>query len=391
MERLAINGGAPVSEKKIPLTVPYFDENDINEVTDSLRTAWVAGNGKKSRLFEKEFSNYLGVKHAFLTTSCTAALDLAFMALELKDGEVIVPDFTYTSTAVIPLRNGLDVRFCDVEYDTANIDAAKIERCITPRTRAIVPIDYAGVPCKIDEILKLAEKYNLKVVLDAAQSCGSKYKGRPVGGHAPISCFSFQATKNFVTGEGGCLVTNDDGLAEKIYIMRDIGEKRIAGADPNWGYQELHEFMSVGNSYIQSDILGALALSQLRKLDWMTARRKEYAEYLNNGLRGIPNLQIPAGADEAESNWSLYTVRVPEDKINFIRLAMNAEGIACDTHYRPLHSYPLYRNLLHHTDHDFPVAVKVAKTLLRLPMHVGLTKDDLDKIIYAAKKVFSQI
>jgi dTDP-4-amino-4,6-dideoxygalactose transaminase len=265
-----------------------------------------------------------------------------------------------------------------------------LRACINERTRAIVPIDYAGHPYDIDEVNAIAREHNLIVVHDAAQSCGSSWKGVRIGSQSPITCFSFHATKNLVTGEGGCLVTNDDAVAERVRVMREKGTSRNAVVDGRkhrgyWAYE--HE--SKGNSYVQSDILGALALSQLKKLDWMNAQRAKHSAYLNDRLAGISGLQLPYVAVGVESNWHIYAVRVPAERLLWIKEALNAEGIGCDMHYRPLHQHSHYRSM--GTDDDFPEATRVAQTLLRLPMYPGLTKEELDDIIAAVRKVFAQL
>lgn len=158
MEELAVRGGKPIREKRIPLVRPYFDKDDEAAVAERVRSGWVVGDGPKCREFEEAFAQYLGVRYALLTTSCTAALDLAFMALGLPEGEAIVPDYTFTSTALAPILNGLRVKLCDVEYHTANIDPDLVRKCITKNTKAIVPVDYAGHPCRIDEITEIADR-----------------------------------------------------------------------------------------------------------------------------------------------------------------------------------------------------------------------------------------
>ena len=373
---------------KIPLYVPYLDKSDEEAVSERIREKWIVGDGPKCREFEKEFADYLGVKYVLLTTSCTAALDLAFMALELEKGEVIIPDYTFTSSALAPMMNGLDIRLCDVEYRTANMDPELIEDCITEKTKAIVSVDYAGYPCRIDRILEIARKHALTVVHDAAQSCGSKYNGEYAGTQANLSCFSFHATKNLSTGEGGCLVTNDDELAERAYVLRDKGTNKRSFIDQkDLGY---YEYQMLGNSYVQSDILGALALSQLKKLDWMNRQRSEHATYLSNGLSGIKDLELPGLDADVESNWHLYSVRVPEDRLLEFRDELNNEGVGCNTHYHPLHINSLYKDL-GYNENNFPNATRVFRTLLRLPMYPQLTREELDRIVEAVWKVARRV
>jgi dTDP-4-amino-4,6-dideoxygalactose transaminase len=388
MSKVVIQSGSPLREKKLPLNSPYFDREDEEAVREAVRSSWVVGDGPKCREFEEEFAEYLGVKYALLTNSCTAALHLAFMSLGLEEGEAVIPDYTFTSTALAPILNGMTVKICDVEYETANIDPALFKKSITKKTKAVVPVDYAGHPCRIDEVNDIADRYGLIVIHDTAQSCGSKYKGELIGRQARVSCFSFHATKNLVTGEGGCLVTNDDKLAEKAYIMREKGtnKRSLVLSGENIGY---FEYQTKGHSYIQSNILGALALSQLKKLDWMNQKRREHARYLNKGLQGTPGIEIPHVAEDVETNWAIYAIRVLNGKLLPVRDALRSEGIECNTHYHPLHINSYYRNMIHCREEDFPNANKVYSTLLRLPMYPQLMRQDLDDIITAVKKVMS--
>jgi len=375
--------------KKIPLYIPYFDKDDEESVAERVRSTWVVGDGPKCREFEKAFASYIGAKYALLTTSCTAALHLAFMSLGLESGEAIVPDYTFTSTALAPMLNGMQIKLCDVEYKTANIDPDLIENCITKKTRAIVPVDYAGHPCKIDRINEIANKYGLLVIHDAAQSCGSRFKGKLIGTQAKVTCFSFHATKNLVTGEGGCMVTDDDRIAEKAYIIREKGtdKRKFLTEGKNIGY---FEYQMLGNSYVQSDILGALALSQLKKLSCMNERRSQHAEYLNSGLAGIKGVELPFVSKDVKTNWHIYAIRVLEGRLIKFRDALNKERIECNNHYHPLHINSLYRNL-GYREEDFPNSNRVYQTLLRLPMYPQLTKEELDYIIASVRKVAKEI
>lgn len=375
--------------KKIPLYIPYFDKEDEEAVAERVRSSWVVGDGPKCREFEKSFADYLGVKYALLTTSGTAALHLAFMSLGLEEGEAIVPDFTFTSTALAPMLCGMQIKLCDVDYKTANIDPDLIEGCVTKNTKAIVPVDYTGHPCEIDRINEIAEKHGLVVVQDAAQACGARFKGKLVGTQARISCFSFHATKNLVTGEGGCMVTSDKEIAERAYIIRDKGtnKHRFLTEGRKIGY---FEYQMIGNSYVQSDILGALALSQLKKLEWMNEKRAQHAEYLNKGLQGIDGVELPYVSKDVLTNWHIYAIRVLNDRLIDFREALNKEGVECNTHYSPLHINALYRSLGYKED-DFPNANRVFQTLLRLPMYPQLTKQDLDYIITSLKRVAKEV
>jgi dTDP-4-amino-4,6-dideoxygalactose transaminase len=247
-----------------------------------------------------------------------------------------------------------------------------------------VPVDYAGQPCAITRINEIADKHGLYVIQDAAQSCGSRFQGKLTGTQAKITCFSFHATKNLVTGEGGCMVTDDDAIAEKAYIIRDKGtdKHQFLTEARKIGY---FEYQALGNSYVQSDILGALALSQLKKLEWMNQQRRAHAEYLNQGLAGIKGIELPYCPEDTQTNWHLYAIRVANNKLLEFREALNKEGVECNTHYNPLHINALYRSL-GYQEEDFPEANRVYQTLLRLPMYPQLSRDDLDYIIAGVRK-----
>lgn len=375
--------------KRIPLYIPYFDKADEEAVAERVRSRWVVGDGPKGRQFEEAFADYLGVRYALLTTSCTAALDLAFMSLGIEKGQAIVPDFTFTSTALAPILNGFDIKLCDVEYKTANIDPDLLVKCITKRTKAIVPVDYAGHPCNIERINSIARKYNLAVVHDAAQSCGSSFKGRLIGSQAKITCFSFHATKNLVTGEGGCMVTNDPKVAKRAFIIREKGTNKHAFLikGKRLGY---FEYQMKGNSYVQSDILGALALSQLVKLERLNKLRAKHAEYLNEGLKKVKGIELPFVDEMVKTNWHLYAIRVLGGKLIEFMDKLNKKGVECNTHYSPLHINKFYR-YLGYKENDFPGANKVYRTLLRLPMYPQLTRDELDYIVESVVEVAKEL
>lgn len=333
-------------------------------------------------------AGYLGVKHAFFTTSCTAALDLAFMIKDFPAGsEVIVPDFTFTSTALAPILNGLKVVLVDVNPDNGNIDPEAIKAKITPRTVAFVPIDYAGNPADMDLINQIARKHGFYVVHDTAQSIGSEYHGRKTGGLADVSTFSFHGTKNLVVGEGGALTTDDDDLVQRVIIAREKGtDKHFYISDPKKkGY---YEYVGKGNSYVQGNILGALGRTQLRKLDAMNARRTQIAAHYNSNFREYDDIvRIPKITNAAQTNWHLYYLLLePAYKQWFID-AVCAEGVAANIHYSPLHANKYYREVCGGTDADFPNAVKFFNRLARLPMYSGMSDTDVTDVVTAVRKV----
>ncbi len=385
--KLAINGGTPIRKDKIPIHKPVIEEDDILIVQDAIKSTFVSGDGPYCRQFEEELAGYLGMKHVFYLTSCTAALDLAFMIKGFKPGsEVIVPNFTYTSTALGPILNNLKVVLVDVYDFNGNIDITKIEEKITDSTVAIMPVDYAGNPAEMDEINSIANKHNLYVVHDTAQSIGSLYKGRKTGTLADVSTFSFHGTKNMTTGEGGALVTNDDVVAEKVKIAREKGtDKWSFITDPS--KRGFYEYISIGNSYVQSNILGALGVTQLKKIERLNDRRKKIAEYYINEFSTIENVKLPTITEGAESNWHLFYLLVPPQYKDWIIEAINAEGISSNVHYNPLHMNTYYKNL--GTNSELPNSVKFFNSYIRIPIYYFLTDTEIEDIVKTIKKVLS--
>lgn len=386
---LAINGGKPVYDNKIVIHQSFIDEDDVKAVTDTTRSTFVSGNGPACREFEKRLSKYLGVEYVFFTNSCTTALDLAFRAKNFKPGsEVIIPNFTYTSTALGALLNNLKIRLADVYAENGNIDVNKIEPLVNENTVAIAPVDYAGNPADMDVINEIARKYNLYVVHDTAQSIGSEYKGKKTGTIADVSTFSFHGTKNMTTGEGGALVTNDDYIADRVIYMREKGTDKQSFLVDNKdrGY---YEYVDIGNSYVQSNILGALGITQLEKLDWMNGRREEIAEYYIKELSDLPNIRLPKITEGAMTNWHIFYILVPPEHKYWIMDALRAEGVMANVHYTPLHRNKFYSHL--GTDEDFPGSMKFFGGLLRLPIYPSLTMEERELVVKAVKKVMGAL
>lgn len=376
--------------KSLPLSLPYFEEDDVRAVADAVASTFVSGDGPLCREFERNLAAYLGARHAFFTVSCTAALDLAFMVKDFPPGsEVIVPDFTFTSTALAPILNGLKVVLADVDPENGNIDVSKLEAKITGRTVAIMPVDYAGNPADMDAVNDIALKHGLYVVHDTAQSIGARYRGRLTGTLADVSCFSFHGTKNLVVGEGGAFVTDSDAIAQKVIIAREKGtDKHAYLTDPTKkGY---YEYVSRGNSYVQSNILGALGITQLRKLERMNARRHEIADKYLREFADLEGVRLPKITAGAETNWHLFYLLVdPAIKLWFID-AMRAENVTCNIHYNPLHVNRYYAQVCEFADDEFPGANAFFDSLVRLPLYPSMTDEDADDVVQAVKKVMTR-
>ncbi|HLJ60096.1 MAG TPA: DegT/DnrJ/EryC1/StrS aminotransferase family protein [bacterium] len=373
----------------LPLTKPFFDDDDFRALNDALRSTFVSGDGPECRAFEQELAAYLGVRHAFFTTSCTAALDLAFLVKGLPQGaEVIVPDFTFTSSALAAIMNGLKVVLADVRADNGNLDMRQLEAKITSRTAAVVSVDYAGNPAEMDELLRVAGRHGLYVVSDSAQSIGATYKDRKIGALCDVTCFSFHGTKNLVVGEGGAIVTNDDEVADRIIVAREKGtDKHRFLSNPTMkGY---YEYIGRGNSYVQSNLLGALGRSQLKKLDLMNARRREIAAFYQRELGGIDGLRLPSITDGAVPNWHLFYVLVDGSFKEALIDGLRAERIGANIHYHPLHINRYYREVCSFEDTEFPNATAFFNGLVRLPLYFGMSDTDTRDVVDAVHAVMA--
>lgn len=383
---LAINGGRPVTAEPVVIHKPFLDEDDFAAVDRAIRSTFVSGDGPDCREFEKMLSEYLGVKHVLFVNSATSALELAFRVKDFPPGsEVIVPDFTYTSTALGPLYNNLKIVLADVYADNGSIDVAKIESLITRNTVAIAPVDYAGIPADMDTINVIARSHDLYVVHDTAQSIGSIYKGRKTGTLADISTFSFHGTKNLTTGEGGAVVTDNDEIAARIRILREKGTDKFSFLTEN-RTRGFYEYIDIGNSYVQSNILGALGLSQLSKLDLANSIRAEVARQYVEGLRDIREIGFLRIPEYSETNWHLFGILVPPEDKYWIMDALRAEGVMANVHYSPLHRNRFYNHLA--TDDEMPGSVEFFNRLLRLPLYPSMTTDEQAKVTEAVRKIF---
>jgi dTDP-4-amino-4,6-dideoxygalactose transaminase len=385
---LAINGGTPVTPNPVIIHKPYLGEDDFEEVDKVLRSTFVSGDGPACRQFEIELASYLGAKHVLFVNSATSALELAFRVKNFPPGsEVIVPNFTYTSTALGALYNNLDIRLVDVYADNGSINVNKIEVAINKKTVAIVPVDYGGIPAEMDEINMIAHKYNLYVVHDTAQSIGSEYKGKKTGTLADVSTFSFHGTKNLTTGEGGALVTDNDEIAARVKILREKGTDKYSFLTDNQtrGY---YEYVDIGMSYVQSNINGALGITQLRKLDWMNEERSKIAGYYTKELGGIAGLDFLRITKGAEHNWHLFGILVPAEHKYWIMDALRAEGVMSNVHYTPLHRNKYYKHLS--GDKEMQESINFFNRLLRLPIYPSLTLKEMENVVKAVLKVFGR-
>lgn len=368
------------SMKKINFNKPYIAQDEINAITDAIKGEKISGDGKYTKLCNEWFQNRLNRK-TLLTHSCTAALEMAAILIDAPLGsEVIMPSYTFVSTANAFVLRGLKPVFVDIRPDTLNLDEKLIEDAITDKTVAIAPVHYAGVGCEMDTILKIAQKHNLKVIEDAAQGVMSKYKGKPLGTIGDLGTYSFHETKNIVSGEGGALIINDKEYEDRSEIIREKGTNRSRFFR---GQVDKYTWVDIGSSYLPSDIIAAFLYSQLQKADEITQKRisiwNKYNEFFKQyEQKGL--LRCPIIPEECEHNAHMFYVLFNdlETRTQYIS-ALKEHGITSVFHYIPLHSAPMGEKYCRYVG-DMKVTNKVSDTLLRLPMYYELEDDDLNYI-----------
>jgi len=387
---LAIHGGRPVRGTMLPYGHQQIDEDDIRAVVEVLRSDWIT-TGPKVTEFEEAFAAYVGARYAVSFSSGTAALHGAAFAAGLgPSDEAIVPPMTFCATVNCVLYQGAKPVFADVCPDTLNIDPDEIAQRITPRTKAILPVDYAGHPADLGPILKLAEQHGLVLIEDACHALGAEYKGQCVGSISHMTVFSFHPVKHITTGEGGMVTTNDAKLARRLRMFRNHGidsDAHQRQAQGQWRY----EMVALGYNYRLTDIGCALGLSQLRKLEKNLARRREIAARYAAAFQNLPGLILPAVRPDVQPVWHLYPVRLDLTKLRVGRAeifhALRAEGLGVNVHYIPVHLHPYYRERLGYKDGEFPIAEDAYERLISLPMFHGMTTQDVGDVVNAVRKV----
>lgn len=366
----------------IPFNKPDIGAGEKEAVLAALEAGHIGGNGPVSRKLEVRLREMFGVKHAQLTTSCSDALELAMMSVRIGPGdEVIMPSLTFVSTANAVIRERARPVFADVDVGTFNLDPAHVERLITPATRGIVPVHYAGQGCDMAAINELAESHGLWVVEDAAQGVGALYDGQYLGTIGDIGCYSFHVTKNICCGEGGALLTNDDEIARRAEIIREKGTNRSAFLR---GEVDKYTWVDVGSSFIPSDLLSALLLAQLGRLAEITDRRVAIWQRFHDELGPLAEtgkIVLPSIDPRATINGHIFAFRTnPAGRRDELLRALKQRGVQATFHYVPLHSSPFARRHLAPVS-DLPVTDLVSRSLVRLPIYSNLTDDQQTYII----------
>lgn len=363
----------------ISFNKPYLTGKETDYIKDAVANLKISGDGLYTKKCHEFFEKKYGFKKVLLTTSCTDALEMAAILLNIKEGdEVIAPSYTFVSTVNAFVLRGAKIVFADSGKDNPNMSVASIEALITPRTKVILPVHYAGIACDMDRIMELAEKHNLFVVEDAAQAIDSYYKGRPLGSIGHMSAFSFHETKNIISGEGGMLVINDQQFIDRAEIIREKGTNRskfFRGEVDKYGW------VDIGSSFLPSDIIASFLYAQLENLEDIQRRRKEIWELYNTRLASLKEkgILLPVIPDFATNNAHMYYIvcRSLEERTALIQ-ALKKEGISSVFHYLSLHKSPYYNDK--HDGRDLPETDHYADCLLRLPMFYELSDAQVDFI-----------
>ena len=367
--------------------LPLIEEDDIDGVVDSLRSGWLTC-GPKTQEFERQFAEFAGAKYAIALNSCTSGQHLGLVAADIGEGdEVITTPMTFVSTVNTIVHTGAKPVMVDIDPGTMNIDAGRIESAITERTKAIVPVHIAGYPCDMDEILALADTYELMVLEDAAHALYTQYKGRMVGAIGDATVFSFNAAKNLVTGEGGMITTDNEELAERLRLASNHGINNGARsrctARGTWRYEVLYP----GYKYAMTDIQASLGLSQLKKLSYMQTLREIIAQRYNEAFARLPEIELPADAPHIRHAWHLYIIKLNLDMLTVDRTqfveGLKERGVGAGVHFIPVHLHPYYKQICGYQAGEYPQAEQVFERILSLPLYPKMTNRDVEKVIAA--------
>ena len=366
---------------QIPFHKTHTTQEEIDSAISAIKSGWLT-MGPKTVEFEEKFKSFIGSSEAVSMNSATAALHLSLKAIGLKrDDEVILPTNTFVATAeVVTYFDAIPV-LCDIEETTHNIDVSKIEALITSKTKAIIPVHFAGQPCDMDEIYKIAKQYNLKIIEDAAHAIPSSYKGVKIGAlqMSDITCFSFYATKTLSTGEGGMATTNNSAYAKNMKINRLHGISKdawdrytIKGA---WRY----DIVDNGNKYNTTDINSSIGIVQLKKQDILREKRNNIATKYNKAFENNKNIVIPVVKDDRETSWHLYVIKI--DNRDEVIEKLKENGVGCSVHFIPIHKHTYYKDRYKYKNADYPIANDVFDKSLSLPIYPDMNNEEIDFVI----------
>jgi dTDP-4-amino-4,6-dideoxygalactose transaminase len=381
----------------LPFALPDINDDEINEVVDSLRSGWLT-TGPKTKRFEADFVDFLGGGvEAVAVNSATAGLHLALEAIGIGSGdEVITTAYTFTATAEVIRYLGADPILIDIDPKTFNIDPEKIEQAITPRTKALIPVHFAGLSCDMDTILQIAKKHDLKVIEDAAHAIPTTSGGQLIGSlQSDATVYSFYATKTLATGEGGMVVTSLPDIAARCRVMRLHGISRDAfdrysSKTPSWYY----EVVAPGFKYNMTDIAASLGIHQLKKVYAFQKRRTEIAMIYDRAFAELPVILPPQAPTGEMHAWHLYILRLTEgapiQRDRFIELMAEA-GVGCSVHFIPLHLHPYWRDRYNYQPHDFPNSFETYQAAVSLPIYTRMTDADVERVVVTVRSILDGI
>jgi dTDP-4-amino-4,6-dideoxygalactose transaminase len=379
MVKLASLGGKPVSEKRVPIAKPVFDEKTVKEVSEVLRSGYVR-QGPKTKEFEEKFAGAVGAKHAYAVSNGTAALHVSYLSVLKPGDEIIVPSFTFFATASMAFHSRAKPVFADIDPETFIIDPEDVKGKITGKTKAVVPVHLFGNAANMDALNDLAEDHDFTIISDSAQAHGTEYEERDVGAFDTLNCYSFYPTKTLTMGEGGIVTTNDDELYRLGCLLRSHGD------------DARYHHVIVGLNYRLTDIAAVIGLNQLSQMKEYLERRRYFGAKYKEGMAKIDGIQPQRVEDKVNHSYSYFSSVMDLDMISCGRdeflEALRAENIDCAVHYPiPLNKQPAITDLLE--PEECPISEDVAKRIFSLPMHPELTDEDLENVLAGVEKVAS--
>lgn len=378
----------------LPFSRPSISTDAINEVVSCLNSGWIT-TGPRVKQFEADLSEYLHAPYVLTVSSATAGLHLALLACAIGNGdEVITTPLTFVATLNTIVQTGAKPVLVDIDPNSFNIDVKNIEKAITPRTKAIMPVHFTGLPVDLDPIYALAKKYNLRVIEDAAQAIGTHYKNKILGSFGDIQVFSFHPNKNMTTGEGGCVCTRDEEIAQKISALRFHGIDRQAWDRYGKKGNQDYDVIAPGFKYNMMDIQAALGIHQLKELEHFINRRTELAQNYINAFKDWPEISLQKMPNYAfKHSWHLFTILINPEKAkidrNTFMQQMKEHNIGTGLHYNPAHLYDFYRENYGYDVGHFPHAENIAARIVSLPLFPAMTDTEQNRVIQTMKKIFN--